>query len=205
MINGELPWFPGQAGVETFSSTCTKLYATLIFGWLSAASDLPNDIDIHHHFSRWADQRDWPSPVKAFLRSARWFPIEDPGQSGFQTVGVRPSEVWMNDFSGERFVPFLRRPPHSLRRYLERASERVVRNLRTYAALRIFNDPASLPEQLNFLERTTLAKASISSSNAISSTSTIERGCCFQISRATETRTLIRILPQKRFSSEKVQ
>ena len=153
VINGELPWFPGQAGVETFSSTCTELYATLIFGWLSAASDLPNDIDIHHHFSRWADQRDWPSPVKAFLRSARWFPIEDPGQSGSEPVGVRPSEVWTNDFSGERFVPFLRRPPHSLRRYLERASERLVRNLRTYAGLRIFNDPASLPEQLDFLAR----------------------------------------------------
>ena len=51
VINGELPWFPGQPDVETFSSTCTALYATLIFGWLSAASDFPNDIDVHHHFS----------------------------------------------------------------------------------------------------------------------------------------------------------
>ena len=153
VINGELPWYPGQADVETFSSTCKALYATLIFGWLSAASDLPGDIEVHHHFARWADRRDWPSPIKAFLRSARWFPIEDPGQSGSEPVGVRPSEVWMNDSGAERFVRFLRRPPHPLRRYLERASERLVLNLRAYAGLRVFNDPATLPEQLDFLAR----------------------------------------------------
>jgi hypothetical protein len=153
VVNGKLSWIPGQADVEEFSSACKTLYATLIFGWLSSTSDLPDDIEVHHHFTRWADRRDWPSPVRAFLRSAQWFPIEDPGQSNSEPVGVRPSEVWLNVSDAERFVPFLRRPPLLLRRHLERNSEHLIQNLKEYAGLRIFDDPRSLPEQLDFLAR----------------------------------------------------
>jgi hypothetical protein len=66
---------------------------------------------------------------------------------------VRPSEVWMFDSSGDRFVPYLRRPESSIRRRLEAASEGLVQNLRVHAGLHILNDPDVLPAQLEFLAR----------------------------------------------------
>ncbi|MBA69762.1 MAG: hypothetical protein CML30_12895 [Rhizobiales bacterium] len=151
VINGDLTWLPGQADVESFSPRCTASYAMLILRWLSETSNLPSEVEVHHHFTRWADRRDWPSPAMAFLISAKWFPIEDPGPSGAESVVVRPSEVWMFDGGSERFVPFLRRPVVSIRRQLERASERLIQNLKVHAGLRIFNDPAVLSAQLEFL------------------------------------------------------
>lgn len=151
VVNGELSWLPGQADVQAFSPKCAALYAALVLRWLSETAEFPPDIEIHHHFTRWADRRDWPSPVNAFLHASAWFPIEDPGQSGAEPAGVKPSEVWMFDAGGERFVPFLRRPVTAIRRQLERAPERLIRNLKTHAGLRIFNDPEVLPAQLNFL------------------------------------------------------
>ena len=151
VINGDLSWLPGQADVEAFSPKCAACYAMLVLRWLSETSDFPSEVEVHHHFTRWADRRDWPSPAMAFLVSAKWFPIEDPGPSGAEPVVVRPSEVWMFDGGSERFVPFLRRPVVSIRRQLERASERLIQNLKVHAGLRIFNDPAVLPAQLEFL------------------------------------------------------
>lgn len=151
VINGELSWLPGQSDVESFSTKCAASYAMLVLRWLSETSNFPPEVEVHHHFTRWADRRNWPSPAMAFLFSAKWFPIDDPGPSGAEPVVVRPSEVWMFDGGSERFVPFLRRPVVSIRRQLERASERLIQNLKVQAGLRIFNDPAVLPAQLEFL------------------------------------------------------
>src|SRR5690606_21985425 len=91
VINGDLSWLPGQADVESFSPRCAAYYAMLVLRWLSEASTFPSTVEVHHHFTRWADRRDWPSPAMAFLFSANWLPIEDPGQSGAEPVVVRPS------------------------------------------------------------------------------------------------------------------
>jgi hypothetical protein len=136
VIKGKLSWL---------------LYAKLIFEWLSKMSDVPWDIEVHHYYSHRADRRDWRSPLKAFLRSARWFPVDVPIRSGFEPHRVRPCDVWMNNASGERFVPFLRRPSLLLRRHLEGASDHLIRSLVAHTGLRILDDPAFLPEQLEFL------------------------------------------------------
>ncbi|WP_431298468.1 sacsin N-terminal ATP-binding-like domain-containing protein [Tabrizicola sp. BL-A-41-H6] len=150
-VNGEMSWLPGQADIEAFSPKCASHYAALVLRWLSLTSNLPPDIEIHHHYSRWADRRDWPSPVAAFLQAASWFPVEDPGPAGGAPVMVRATDVWMFDSSGDRFVPYLRRPESSIRRRLEGASEALVQNLRVHTGLNIFNDPDVLPAQLEFL------------------------------------------------------
>ena len=151
MIDGQLTWLPGQADVDLFSGVCKELYATLILDWLSKDPDVPWDIEVHHWAFHQADRRSWPTPLKSFLRSAYWLPVDCPTRSTSEPIGVRPCDVWLNDTDGDRFVPYLRRPSRRVRRYLERASNEVIRRLVAHSGLRIFDDPSVLPEQLEFL------------------------------------------------------
>ncbi|AXX98609.1 sacsin N-terminal ATP-binding-like domain-containing protein [Profundibacter amoris] len=151
VVDGSLWWLPGQADVEQFSWECQEYYAQLIIIWLSG--ELPQcwKVEIHHHFSRYADSRMWPTPISAFLRSARWVPVEEPSRGGAERITVQPSEVWFHKSGGERFPTFLRRPSLPLRRALERASEELIENLETHSGLRTFNDSTTFGEQLTFL------------------------------------------------------
>ncbi len=151
VIDGEIHWLPGQAGVDSFSPVCRTLYARLILHWLAKTPEVAWELEVHHHFSRWADRRNWPTPLSAFLCSSRWFPVEDFGYPDIGQVAVTPTDVWLNDADGERFLPYLPRPVRELRRLLERGGNDLFQNLRERAGLRILGDPDTLADQLAFL------------------------------------------------------
>ena len=149
-IDGEIHWLPGQADVDSFSPACKTLYALLILGWLAKASKIKWELEVHHHHSRWADRRNWPTPLAAFLRSSRWLPVEDFGPSDLGQVAATPSDVWW-DTDGERFLSYLPRPVRKVRRILERSGNDLFQKLRERAGLRILGDPDTLADQLTFL------------------------------------------------------
>ena len=151
VIQGGLWWLPGQADIDRFSADCKGLYARLIVEWLSGDPDVTWDITVRHFHYRYADQRKWPNPLKSFLRSARWLPVDDQARSSRHPVDVRPCDVWIRDTGGDRFEPYLRRPTRNLRRDLERAPDELIHRLVEYCGLRIFDHPSSLSEQLEFL------------------------------------------------------
>ena len=150
-IDGEIHWLPGQADVDSFSPVCRTLYARLILDWLAKTPDVPWELEVHHHFSHRADRRNWPTPLAAFLRSARWFPVEDFAHSDTGPVAATPSDIWLNDADGERFLPYLPRPVRELQRLLEQGGNDLVQNLKERAGLRILGDPDTLADQLEFL------------------------------------------------------
>ena len=150
VIEGRPSWLPGQCDVDSFSFACKVLYAQLILEWLSTDPNVQWGITVHHSWFNHADRRTWPTPLKSFLRSAHWLPVD--GSKG-SSVALRPGDVWVNRIRGERFEPYLPRPPHTLRRYLEQVPEELLRALAEHAGLRIFNDPSGLPAQLEFLVR----------------------------------------------------
>lgn len=151
VINDEFHWLPGQADVESFSPVCKTLYARLILDWLAKAPEIPYKLEVHHHFSRWADQRNWPTPLAAFLRSALWFPVEGFAHSDSGPVAATPSDVWLNDADGELFLPYLPRPVRELRKVFERGGNDLVQTLRERMGLCILGDPDTLADQLAFL------------------------------------------------------
>ena len=151
VIEGEIHWLPGQADLETFSPVCKILYARLILAWLSTTPDVPWEIVVHHSYSHLADKRNWPTPLAAFLRSARWLPVDDFAHSDNGPISVIPSDVWLNDADGERFTPYLPRPVRELRILLERGGNDLIQTLKERAGLRILKDPDTLVDQLEFL------------------------------------------------------
>lgn len=151
VIDGEIHWLPGQADVDSFSPACKTLYARLILDWLAKTTKVAWELEVHHHFSRWADRRYWPTPLAAFLRSSHWFPVEDFGSSDLGQVAATPSDVWLNDADGERFLSYLPRPVREVRRILERSGNDLFQKLRERAGLRILGDPDTLADQLAFL------------------------------------------------------
>ena len=155
VIDGKLSWLPGQADINRFSGACKTMYAKLILDWLlllSQDNNVPWDIIVHHQAYYQADRRSWPTPLKSFLRSACWLPINDSTRSTTETM-VRPCDVWVNNTDSERFLPFLPRPSPDLRRYLERAPHELIQRLVKHSGLRILNDPVVLGKQLEFLAR----------------------------------------------------
>ena len=151
VIDGELTWLPGQADIDRFSGACKVLYAKLIFEWLSKDLHVLWDINVHHRFHHLADRRSWPTPLKSFLRSACWLPVDEPVRSSSEQIEVRLCDVWVNKTGGKRFESYLRRPSHILLRYLEQAPDRLIDRLVAHGDLRIYDDPLVLPEQLEFL------------------------------------------------------
>jgi hypothetical protein len=141
-------WLPGQADLDSYSETCRSLYACLIFEWLACRPKLSWELEIHHKIFWKADSRNWPTPLQAFLRSAHWFPVKNSEKSGSASIGVKPSDVWVNDGDGERFLPYLCRPVREVRRLLERTGNGLIQSLNACAGLRILDDPATLVDQL---------------------------------------------------------
>lgn len=150
VIDGRPSWLPGQCDVDSFSFACKVLYAQLILEWLSTNPHVQWSITVHHSWFSQADRRSWPIPLKSFLRSSHWLPIDGSRES---LAALRPGDVWVNRIRGERFEPYLPRPPHTLRRYMEQVPEETLLALAAHAGLRIFNDSSELPAQLEFLVR----------------------------------------------------
>lgn len=151
VIQGEIYWLPGQADLETYSPVCKILYARLILSWLATTPDVSWELEVHHNYSYRADRRNWPTPIAAFLRSAHWLPVDDFTHSENGPVSATPSDLWLNDADGERFLPYLPRPVRELRPQFERGENGLIQNLRERADLRILGDPDTLADQLTFL------------------------------------------------------
>lgn len=151
LIKGGLSWLPGQAAVDRFSKDCSVLYAELVFDWLARNSEIPWDIVIHHQTYHKHARRVWPTPLKSFLRSARWLPVEESSASASGSTLLRPCDVWMDDDDGESFKAFLPKPLSKLRRLFDGDGGALARSLKDHGGLRILNDPSTLIEQVEFL------------------------------------------------------
>lgn len=149
-IVGELSWMPGQADFGRFSVECKERYAELILLWLTKNTKALWSIKVRHTFYYQSDSRVWPTPLQSFLRSAGWLPVIDPA---FESVGLRPSDVWVNDSSHDRLIHYLRRPSNRIQRYFNHASDEFIECLKNRCGIRIFNDPSGLPDQLEFLSQ----------------------------------------------------
>ena len=151
VIRGDVSWFPGQWDLERFGRECLELYAQLVIAWLGEATSTPWTINVHHHWFYSANSRDWPTPLKIFLRQAAWMPADQPSATGLRKLAVRPSNIWIAADTAERFPSFLRRPALPVMRMLERASEVQIAALREHAGIRVLDDPANLLAQAAFL------------------------------------------------------
>lgn len=147
---GELWWMPGQADIESFSDEALDAYARLILDWIGQVEHRHLWTPVKHRHNHRSDNRDWPTPLAAFLHSVAWLPCEEPGSEGLRRTRQMGSQVWLSR-SSERYPPFLRRPAYKLSRALDRASDGAVDNLRKYAGLRTFNAQETLLEQIAFL------------------------------------------------------
>lgn len=150
-ISGELWWMPGQWDVARFDREALECFAQLVIAWLDGEVPEFLDIKIRHAYFTQSDVRDWPTPLKIFLREARWIPAQEPMVSGAQAVSVRPQDIWIAAKSGDRFPSFLRRPSLPVRLALERASQVHLETVRKHTGLQTMDGPASLLAQAGFL------------------------------------------------------
>ena len=150
-VSGNLCWIPGQWDVARFDREALECFAQLVIAWLEGGVSESLDIQIRHaHFTQ-SDVRDWPTPVKVFLRQTSWIPAQEPMVSGIQTVAVRPQDIWMAAESVERFPSFLRRPTLPVMRALERAGRSHIEEVRKHTGLQTMDRPGSLLAQADFL------------------------------------------------------
>lgn len=147
---GPLWWMPGQADIDDFSDDALDAYARLIVAWIGRVERRHLWTVVRHRHSYHADNREWPTPLAAFLRSMAWVPCDEPGDDGLNRRRCAGHEVWLSRFT-DRYPPFLRRPSYKLGRALDQASDGVIDNLRKYAGFRTFNADGSLLEQTGFL------------------------------------------------------
>ncbi len=147
---GALWWMPGQADIDEFSDDALDAYAKLIVEWIGRVERRHLWTEVKHRYSYRSDNRDWPTPLAAFLRSAAWIPCDEPGGDGLRRRRCTGHEVWLSR-STDRYPPFLRRPSYKLARALDRASDGAIENLRKYAEFRTFNANDTLLEQAGFL------------------------------------------------------
>lgn len=152
VMAGSLWWLPGQGDHHRFSDEAREGYAGLIIDWLGEATAAQFSVEVHHQHNFRADTRQWPTPVAAFLRTAAWMPVEEPGPDGTTRRHQIPANVWLpGSSSTERYPPFLRRPSFMLSRALDKAPETTLQLLATRARLRMFNAPSTLLPQIFFL------------------------------------------------------
>jgi hypothetical protein len=151
VISGDILWFPGQWDLERFGRECLELYAQLLIAWLGDASANGWTVNVHHRHFNISDSRDWPTPLKIFLRQSAWMPADEPSVTGLRKVVVRVSDIWIAAETAERFPHFLRRPAVPVMRMLERATQAQIIVLREHAGLRVLDDPATLLAQVAFL------------------------------------------------------
>ena len=149
-IKGPLWWLPGQADHESFSNDCRELYAALVVEWLGQAPETAFSVEIvHRHFT--AETHQWPTPVAAFLRGAKWMPADDPQASEAVRGHFAPCDVWISGASGERFPYYLRQPAVALSKAIERVGEAGRERLTGLARLRVLWERTTLLEQTRFL------------------------------------------------------
>ena len=149
-IKGALWWLPGQADHESFSIDCRELYAALVVEWLERAQGTVFSVAIAHQYFP-SETRQWPTPVAAFLRGAKWMPADDPQVSGAVRGHFAPCDVWISGGSGERFPFYLRQPAVALSKAIDRVGESGRERLTGLARLRVLEERKSLLEQARFL------------------------------------------------------
>lgn len=147
---GAVWWMPGQADVDAFSDEALDAYAKLVLAWIGRAAHRHLWMPVKHRYNHRSDNRDWPTPLAAFLRSAAWLPCEEPGADGLKRSRQEGAKVWLPRGS-DRFPPFLRRLSYKLARALDRTPDAVADTLRKHAGLKTFNAPDTLLEQAGFL------------------------------------------------------
>ena len=115
--------------------------------WLRNAPYDMFTVDLcHEYFS--TDDHEWPTPVRAFIRSASWLPADDPSRSGPVRRYFRPNQIWV---SNDRFPYFLRQVAVSVGKIIDRHQPEVIQKLMMNAGLRLLNDPSTVVEQACFL------------------------------------------------------
>lgn len=150
-ISGNLQWMPGQWDIQRFDREALEYYALLIIGWLGEPLPEAWSLTIRHSFFVQADVRQWPTPLRVFLRNAEWIPALEPTSNGNQAVSVMPSQIWMAAESGDRFPFYLRRPAVPVMRALDKASTVHMAAISQHTNLSVLDDPASLLRQAAFL------------------------------------------------------
>lgn len=152
--NYEVPdplwWLPGQSDVGEFNDDALDAYAALIVEWIGRVEQRQLWMEVRHRYNYKSDNRSWPTPLAAFLRSAAWVPCEEPSADGWRRRRCKPADVWLSTGS-DRYPPFLRRPSFKLTRALDRASEAVIDQLRRRAEFRTFHKSETLLDQVGFL------------------------------------------------------
>jgi Domain of unknown function (DUF3883) len=144
-------WYlPGQGDHERFSDDCREIYAGLVVEWLTGAPKDVFRVDLRHeHFS--SDQREWSTPVGAFLRSGAWLPADDPSPHGPVRRFYRPADIWVSGTASDRFPFYLRQIAVSIGKIIDRRQPEALRNMRVYARLRVLNNSSTIIEQAHFL------------------------------------------------------
>ncbi|MDE7548431.1 DUF3883 domain-containing protein [Acetobacter fabarum] len=150
ILRGDIFWLPGQGDVDRFTRDCLEHFAQLVIAWLDAPPAKGWTIDVHHHHFIHDDARDWPTPLRSFLRSSAWIPADQPSTAGTQHATVRPCDIWRTE-DGERFPPFLRRPTIPVMRALERATKGQAGELHKRTGMSQLFAPGTLVQQAEFL------------------------------------------------------
>lgn len=150
ILRGDILWLPGQADVDRFTRDCLEHFAQLVIAWLDAPPTKGWTIDVHHHHFVHDDARDWPTPLRSFLRSSAWIPADQPSTAGTQHVTVRAGDIWRTE-DGERFPPFLRRPTIPVMRALERATKVQAGELLKRTGMSQLFASGTLVQQVGFL------------------------------------------------------
>ena len=147
---GALWWLPGQSDIDRFTDDALDLYAKLIVEWIGTSESWHFRMTVKHRHNHNADNRDWPTPLAAFLRSTAWIPCEEQGEKGPRRRRCAGRDVWLVGAT-DRYPPFLRRPSFKLARAIDRAPTAAMDVLRARAEIRTFNARDSLLAQIGFL------------------------------------------------------
>ncbi len=149
-FDGTLWYLPGQVDHHRFSDDCREIYAGLVIEWLARAPKEVFKVDLRHeHFS--GDHREWSTPVQAFLRSGVWLPAEDPSSGGPIRHFYRAADIWVAGAANDRFPFFLRQISVSINKVIDRLQPEALHRLRSYARLRVLNNPLTVVDQACFL------------------------------------------------------
>ena len=149
-FDAPLWYLPGQGDHHRFSDDCREIYAGLVIEWLTRAPKEVFKVDLRHeHFS--SDHREWSTPVHAFLRSGVWLPAEDPSSGDPVRRFYKAADVWVASAANDRFPFFLRQIAVSINKVIDRLQPEALRKLRSYAHLRVLNNPLTVVEQARFL------------------------------------------------------
>ena len=150
--NSQFLSWPGQGDFESFPPEVKKMNARLLLEWISVSSHLADDLKVeyYHHAYYVADRFSWKlsTPLLAFLRQGRWFPIENVRSEIKGTVFKSLTEVWLPEDWPRRFMPQIC-SDHDIRKTA--ALDVVRQRLRSWGSINILNDQNCLHDQVSFL------------------------------------------------------